>query len=136
MFISVILLISCSITPLNFAFSEELEAITWYMACGYAIDIFFALEIVINFNSAFINKEGEQIDDRKEICSEYLGGWFFVDLISIIPLDVLLIALSKQDGEVKGGDAQMNGMVRMSKFSKLYKLVKITRLLRLFKLLK
>ena len=64
------------------------------MICGYAIDIFFFLEIIINFNSAFIDKAGDIVDDRKLISSEYLRGWFFVDLISIIPLDILLLWLS------------------------------------------
>jgi hypothetical protein len=55
MWISLILLISCIITPLNFAFQEELESIQWYVNCGIIIDVFFAIEIVINYNSSFVN---------------------------------------------------------------------------------
>jgi hypothetical protein len=67
MFISIILLISCCVTPLNFAFQEELESIQWYVITGYIIDLFFAMEIIINFNSAIVNEIGDVIDDRKAI---------------------------------------------------------------------
>ena len=70
------------------------------MICGYIIDIFFALEILINFNSAIIDKHGDIVDERKEICKEYLKGWFFVDLISIIPLDIFLKALAPVEDNV------------------------------------
>ena len=64
-FISFILLISCLITPLNFAFQKELDEINWYVTCGYIIDGFFFLEIIINFNCAYANEANEIIDDRK-----------------------------------------------------------------------
>jgi hypothetical protein len=58
--------------------------------------------------------------------------------VSILPLELILLAIAENaaSAEDSSGDAQMNGMIRMSKFSKLYKLVKITRLLRLLKLMK
>ena len=55
------------ITPLNFAFQTELESIQWYVNCGIAIDIFFAFEIILNYNSAIVNEMNDIIDDRKEI---------------------------------------------------------------------
>lgn len=141
MLISVILLISCLITPLNFAFQSELEAIQWYVNCGITIDIFFAIEIILNFNSSYLNDINDVVDDRKMIFKNYFYGWFPVDLVSIIPLELLLLAIAGSgqesvDSNKVNKDAQMNGMIRMSKFSKLYKLVKITRLIRLFKLIK
>ena len=95
MYISLILLISCLITPLNFAFQDELEAIEWYVICGYIIDIFFAIEIVINFNSAYINDLSDIEDDRKKISKEYFSGWFMVDFVSILPLEIVLLAIAK-----------------------------------------
>ena len=95
MFISVILLVSCMITPLNFAFQSELEAIQWYVNCGIAIDCFFALEIVLNFNSSYVEVESnEVIDDRKKIFDMYFKGWFVVDLVSILPLELILVAIA------------------------------------------
>lgn len=53
MWISFVLLISCMITPVNFAFQDELETVKWYVIFNNIIDLFFFLELIINFNSAF-----------------------------------------------------------------------------------
>ena len=57
----------------------------------------------------------------------------FIDLISVLPIDIIIIAIAIE--ETMDGDMN-NGMMRLSKISKLYKLVKITRLFRLLKLVK
>ena len=55
-------------------------------------------------------------------------GWFAIDLISILPFDLMVTAGSGQDN--------VNQFARFSKVSKLYKLIKITRLFRFLKLMK
>jgi len=94
MFISLILLVSCMITPLNFAFQVELESIQWYVNCGIIIDLFFALVFVINFNSSYVDDVNEIIDNRKAIFRAYFYGWFPVDVISILPLEIILLAIA------------------------------------------
>jgi hypothetical protein len=36
----------------------------------------------------------EIIDNKKEIAVSYLTGWFIIDLLSIIPLDLLFMLIS------------------------------------------
>ena len=91
MWISFVLLVSCMITPVNFAFQDELETIMWYTVFNYAIDIFFFFELIINFNSAYTDDKKEIVDNRKQIAKRYLSGWFFIDLVSILPLDIILL---------------------------------------------
>ena len=65
------------------------------------------------------------IADRKKIAKNYLQGWFTVDLLAIIPFD--LIIQSQTD---------MSSLVRITRVGKLYKLVKLTRLIRVLKMVK
>lgn len=88
--ISVILLVTCMITPFNLAFQEEVEKIRWYMNVNYTIDILFGIDIVLNFLTAFQNELYEVVDDRKQIAIRYLKGWFIIDLLAIIPFDLIL----------------------------------------------
>ena len=88
--ISIILLITCFITPINLAFQEETEMVEWYMMFNYVIDILFFMDILVNFNSAYQNEMYEMIDDRKVIAKTYLSGWFVIDLLAIIPFTVIL----------------------------------------------
>ena len=64
--------------------------------------------------------------DRKRIAKFYLKGWFTVDLLSIIPFDLM----------VKSQANNMTNLVRVTRVGKLYKLIKLTRLIRLLKVLK
>ena len=99
MIMALCLLITCLIVPFNMAFSEELDQIDWFIQFVLVIDIFFSLDILINFNTAIlINDEVMELeDDRKEIACIYLKGWFLIDLLSVIPFDVLVNTLTPKN---------------------------------------
>lgn len=88
---SLSLLVTCILTPFNLAFSEELELVTWYLYFNYSIDVFFAIDIIINFNTALVDDDFKVIDSRWEIATTYLRSWFLVDLVSIIPFELIFI---------------------------------------------
>ena len=71
------------------------------------------------------------IDDRKSIAKHYVRSWFAIDLVSILPMDLILLLIYDNTNSTAHA-----GMMRVTKISKLYKLMKITRLVRLFKLMK
>ena len=95
------------------------------------------MDILIVFNSALDQSMVNYIDDRKQIAIIYLKGWFFIDVLSIFPFELLILIMvdknSTDDFENVGGN---NELLRLMRISKLYKLIKITRLLRLFKLMR
>ena len=45
--ISIILLMTCFITPLQFAFQDELEVLEWFMILNYTIDFIFFIDIIV-----------------------------------------------------------------------------------------
>lgn len=62
-YITIILLISCVITPLRIAFAENEEPLEWQLINGF-IDICFAIDIIVVFCSAFYNSEYLIVEDR------------------------------------------------------------------------
>ena len=54
------------------------------------IDILFALDILIIFNTAFYNDDVDLVENRKDIAQSYIKGWFWIDLISIIPFNLII----------------------------------------------
>ena len=64
--------------------------------------------------------------DKKKIANIYLRGWFWIDLVSILPLDFIFLHNS-QNATV---------MARFAKIGKLYKLIRMIRLAKVLKLLK
>ena len=136
-FMAIILLITCFITPINLAFSEETEEVQWYVVFNYVIDFLFACDIIVNFNCATQNEAYDIDDDRYSIAKKYLKGWFIIDTLAIMPFSVIIGAFSGSSEidtlSQSETDIQANQFVRVARLSKLYKLVKITRLFRLFK---
>jgi hypothetical protein len=89
------------------------------------IDLSFAFDIVIVFNTAFYDENFKIVERRKQIAIKYMKGWFFIDAFAIIPFDLIM-----------GGSADFNQMVKISRLGRMYKLIKLTRLTRVVKFLK
>lgn len=49
---SIALLTTCFLTPFNLAFDSEVNSVNWYLWLNYSIDIIFAIDILVIFNSA------------------------------------------------------------------------------------
>ena len=97
------------------------------MAINHTIDILFAIDIFVSFNSAYMDEKNELVESRKKIACSYIKSWFFIDALAVLPFDIIMESL-------KAGNA--NSFIRIARVSKIYKLVKITRLLRLSKIAK
>ena len=105
---SLVLLVTCMLTPFNLAFSHLLDEHLSYLWVNYAIDIFFAIDILVIFNTAIWNESFEIIDSRCAIAKDYLRTWFLVDLLSILPFEVIIMAFTAApvavEGAVTGGE--------------------------------
>ena len=66
-----------------------------------------------------------EITDKKEIAKRYLKFWFWIDIISILPVELLM-----------SSSETPTGMVRFARIGKLYKIMRLIRLTKVVKLLK
>lgn len=122
---TIILLTSCVITPLDIAFGAELrdQPLSMLIINGLT-DSFFAIDMLLIFNTAYYNEEVDLIENRKIIAHKYFHGWFTIDLMAIIPFDVMIDA------------SGYNSMARIARIGRLYKLAKLMKLFRIFKVMK
>ena len=49
------------------------------------IDSLFGIDILLTFVSATQDEDFFIVDDHKVLACNYLNGWFFIDLIAIVP---------------------------------------------------
>jgi hypothetical protein len=131
-----LLLITCTFIPLRLAFDDLVAgtSITWY-TIDTVVNFSFFIDILVNFFSSYYDGEYVLVENRRVfkifyihmfiqlIAKSYLKTWFFVDIVSIIPLDEALNKVS------------YNRLVRLARVPKLYKLVKMSRLVRMLKIL-
>lgn len=90
LFISVVLIISCLITPYRMAFvdEEKLKEFDRWIYLVYSIDMLFLIDIIIIFNSSYYDEDYETVTDRKLIAKQYLKGWFAIDFFAIFPFNL------------------------------------------------
>lgn len=110
--ITLALVVVCFKTPADIAFAI---GTSWNDMSNVVIDSLFMLDILVIFNSAFYNANYDLIDKRNEIVQNYISGWFLIDLLAVIPIDVIVDAASS-----------VNKLVRVTRVSRLYRLVKLS----------
>lgn len=82
---TIILLSACITTPLEIAFNDV--NVTDYNPMSVIIDVFFLIDILLIFNTAYYDEEQEIISCRKKIACTYIKGWFVFDSLAVIPFD-------------------------------------------------
>lgn len=124
-FVLLVLLMVSMIVPVRLAFTTH-EPLVWFIVYLFA-DCIFAIDLVLTFFTAISdeNKVYEETN-KKVIAKNYLKGWFWVDLISILPIDAILVTTQ----------SHATVLARFAKIGKLYKLIRMIRLAKVLKLLK
>ncbi|KAL8577641.1 hypothetical protein ACOMHN_020250 [Nucella lapillus] len=74
--------------PFNAAFRRH-NRYRDFMYIDAVVEVLFAIDIVLNFRTSFMNKNGQVCYDSRLIALNYMRGWFLLDLLAAIPFDLL-----------------------------------------------
>ena len=125
--------------PIRIGFSLTSEGF-WY-ALDILMDLYFVADIFVNFRTAIVDEDFELETNKHELAMRYLKGWFFIDLIAVVPLDhverivsgkfacAFDLSCSEDDGGGSGQYLRVVKMLRLVRLMKLLRLVKVGRLL-------
>lgn len=83
--------------------------------------------MIIIFQTAYYDDEGNIIEDRGKIACAYLKSWFLTDLLAVIPFQLLI--------GTGGANADLNGLARFVRVGRLYKLLKLARVFKAINIL-
>jgi hypothetical protein len=114
--------------PLQLAFSIEVEPGSFSFWFDIFVDVYFAIDIFINTQTAYIDERGVMEINRKRICRHYLFSWFWIDFATCIPISYIMLL-------VKDEDAANSSPTRMFKIVRLTKLSKLLRVSRMVKVI-
>jgi hypothetical protein len=76
--------------PIAIAFQPMWSQRQPYVAIDLCTNGIFIIDILIVFNTAYYDKEGEEITNHGLIAKKYLSGMFTIDLLSSIPFTYLI----------------------------------------------
>ncbi|XP_046753007.1 potassium/sodium hyperpolarization-activated cyclic nucleotide-gated channel 2 isoform X7 [Diprion similis] len=113
-------------------FNDDLS--TRWIAFNCLSDTIFLVDIVVNFRTGIMQQDNAEqvILDPKLIAKHYLRTWFFLDLISSIPLDYIFLIFNQDFSE----SLQFLNAGRALRILRLAKLLSLVRLLRLSRLVR
>jgi hypothetical protein len=94
-----------------------------FMIINLIVDTLFLIDVLVSFNTAYLDKNAILVDDRRAIACNYMKSWFLLDVSTSIPLDQILCTLRTGDGDI----------VRLIKIFRLLKLARILRFVRILK---
>ena len=100
-------------TPYRIAF-YEVDSITW-IVIDALVDFIFAVDIFLNFFTAYFDLDDELVVSRCAIAKNYITGWFFIDFVSIFPVNLIL--------QTK----DYSSLTRIARLPKLYRLIKMAK---------
>lgn len=86
-FISLILIFTCAVTPYRLAFIEE-DSTDWVII-NYSVDCMFLIDMILCFNTAYYDEDFKMMQHRAVIAITYVKGWFFIDLLAIFPIGLI-----------------------------------------------
>ena len=119
-FILILVIVSILWLPFTFSFTTPIdESLNFFEVsiCGI-----FLIDIVITFYTAVhVADKGVYLLTHKEIAIHYIKGFFFVDLISSIPIDIIIGYI------VYGIDLGVLKLIRLIRFIRLSKIIKVLK---------
>jgi len=87
----------------------------------YLVDALFFVDVLVNFNTAYYDSFTEvYVFDRSKIAVTYFTFWFWVDVVSAIPLEVFLILVASSNAN-------------FIRFVKLFRLIRLIRVIKLYR---
>jgi len=89
-----------------------------YKMFSFMLDIFFLMDMCVNFNVAYIH-EGHLVTDRLAIAKNYATTWLLLDLVSNFPYDWLV-----------GSEGKSRKLVKFLKVPKMFRFIKLLRALK------
>jgi hypothetical protein len=118
--VNILLLVTAFWTPYDVAFLEP--SINGAFIVNRCIDLFFFTDTVrLFFTMHYMDSLQIWVTNYRRIASLYLRGWFWIDIVSVIPFDVVAMAMDSGSS----GDAVSS-----------MRAIRVIRLLRLMRLLR
>ena len=117
-FILSFILYSAVVVPFRICFDAEAVGFMWDLEVF--ISLFFTMDVCFNFNTAY-PLDDKWVISRRRIVTKYLSGWFWIDMPSSLPVEVMTAFAPE------GSD---NSHLSLLRFLRLFRLLRLLRLLK------
>lgn len=114
--------------PFRTCFGMEPELWSFPFFFDMFVDIYFLVDLVMNFRTAFFDHSGIRVVDTRLITRNYLTGWFAIDFCSCLPVGY--IGLGQEESEGGGSGFKAAKVLRLFRLGKMLRLAKVLKIMR------
>ena len=114
------------VSPVDVTMSRQAKFGTVFLV-GVISNAVFGFDCLVRFNRAYrdeTSKGGRWVRNRRKICMRYLKGWFVIDVIAAMPLDLPFI-LGILDASSSGMAVRLVSLLRLVRCLKVIQVVPI-----------
>jgi potassium voltage-gated channel Eag-related subfamily H protein 7 len=128
-FICTALIFTALVTPFEIAMLDT--KLNLLFGLNRIFDCVFLCDVYVSIQLAFFDRDkGNWVMDPRKCAVKYLKGWFLMDIVSLIPWDVIAFVMEK------GGSGGDMGKVRVLRLLKILKITKLARIVKAAKIFK
>ncbi|KAI7790167.1 potassium/sodium hyperpolarization-activated cyclic nucleotide-gated channel 1 [Triplophysa rosa] len=128
LFMVILTVVNLVTIPMDMAFAQDIHgtAHKFWISFNVISDIFFCLDILINFRMGFCNEDDQvPILDPQVIKNEYLRSWFVPDLLAAFPADVFIVIV--ENYHVEPSSLMASKLLRILMFARILSLIRLLR---------
>ena len=132
--ISIMLAYNAFTIPYRVCFNDVLDTTNglWYV--DRLVDVCFLLDVCANFHTGFVRSSDGQVElEPGLVRNHYLKSWFFVDFVSSIPYEVIIMLAVDSDlqGQQYSDSPQLLRTTKALKVGRYIRFLKVVKVLRL-----
>ncbi len=134
MVVALLILWSVIMLPYRIAFDDipTLEDSPGFFIFEWCVDAMFFLDICLSFRTCYLQTEDQIIVAvPQKVAWSYLTGWFAVDTLSTLPIDLIIGGIMIANSSE--GDSAASELAKL-KLIRIIRLIRLLKLARLFKL--
>ena len=121
---AIALFYTCFVTPFEVGIGLSTEANTLFVI-NQLVNFVFIADLLVQFVMPVPDpKTGELIRNHKKLAKKYLRGWFTPDFISVLPVDVIVVAAPSAIPE---DNQSLVRTIRLLRVLRLFKLIRVLR---------
>ena len=115
--------------PLRLCFSDYPDPFGTMWWFDLALDVYFFVDVLINFRSAFYLKSGLLEAAPREIARHYIRTWFLIDFVSCLPVQYVVLVMNSTATAGSGSSFRAGKSLRLLRIAKLLRLARIKKIL-------
>lgn len=108
----------------------------------YVVDALFIFDLAINFCTAYYGQDEVLVDEPSLVRRQYLRGWFFIDLLASLPIELIIELFSGGVSTAKASDRTIRllsavkcvRLLRLGRFAKLLDRLQLGSIWSIFRL--